>query len=521
MRQSAGWTPTLKMTLTQTVPRGHSSFASEKMTRRRMSVAVGLSVVRELPHLVAPVLATKFNIKDLVSDPGSSRKNENAWDSYSHATLQGSIFPTSNPYLPQHPLRVLDDLEPIAPLSELEHEEEKHPQENSAPGGDYVFLPKHRFGVPFPAEHDVAERFPDHLPDAQHARLQCHDAPATFADSSGRGCAHYKAQNFCTEDGQAGAGWTESQGIATFASGGVSPLQACCVCGGGTKKVVAGQPVKGLDSPDRRVFAPMDKLPLSFYPLKSRSGYTTYGNMPQAHRSKDPVAPGDEVAEKYSLYFSQLHDRETDLNPGGLSVEFFSAATQPADWQSGWKPANVDGVARAPFVDYRLGSNQLTWLPTAAAEPLIWWVRFSGSVNVLQAGSYLFDVSPEQPETSTTLLIDGNQVLTHGQCRLFTERDQCVARGCVESGESCGVAAPQVQELTKGGHCVQLFVRAKKSDIKRAVALRYMGPDTDSQMMTMPASLLSCNPEVSQICPTSAVDACSQSGSAAAPAVTF
>eukprot|EP00392_Amoebophrya_sp_AT5.2_P011371 g11448.t1 len=494
--------------------------------------------------------ATNFLDKAMLSAfslkaPGDSRKDENMYHTYT-AMRNNDWFPHENPYTPDRPFRMLDDLEPVAPLSELGYEEEKEAQLNSAgQGADYVFLPKYRYGVPFPTEHVANE---PKLPTvatagsalssggdastaageqqdaplatptsatAATAQLACVDAPATFADSSNRGCVDYQVRQYCTTAGAAGAGWTaEASAGATIESfadaGGVNALQACCACGGGAKQVVVGNPIKGLDSPDRRIFAPFDKMPVNFYPLKSRSGYTTYGAHPQPYRSKDPVAPADDIDEKYRLYFSQLHDRETLADPGGLSAEFFSVASQPADWVNGWKPTNVLGTGVAPFVDFREQSNELRWpSQQGGGEPKMWWVRFSGTLNILQAGEYMFDVAPGSETLPTTLLVDGQQ-------------EQCAARGCtVDGDEKCVTAdtATMLRNLPQGGHCLQLFARVRNSMLGKSVALRYLGPDTDGGMATVPAAMLSCNPEVATVCRKPARNACGGEGATEAAAV--
>ncbi|CAD7965312.1 unnamed protein product [Amoebophrya sp. A25] len=369
---------------------------------------------------------------------GSSRKGENPWNTYRLIRLSDGTFHTSNPYIPERPFRVLDNLEPEAPLSATGYEEEHYPQEHSAPGGAYVFLPKYRYGIPFPEEH------PPQPEPSKGASLVCRDLPATWVDAANRGCEHYRVRKYCTEDGAVGDGWDAEGGatIQDLAHNSLDALQACCICGGGSKRVVFGTPVIGLDTPHREIHAPMDKLPLDYYPLRTRTGYSSHGNIPQAYRSKEAVAPADDIDEKYKIYFSQIYDREHATSATGLSAQYFGIANTPTDWTKGWQPKNVAYTNIAPFLDFRSQSNQLLWPQAKNTEPVVWWSRFSGTLKVLQAGTYMFDLALGTDDNPATLIVDGEEVLTHGQCRVFTSKQACEDRGCqVISGGLEAVAA--------------------------------------------------------------------------------
>jgi hypothetical protein len=58
-------------------------------------------------------------------------------------------------------------------------------------------------------------------------------------DSEGSGCCVYSFSRYCTPDGGEGAGWDHASWgpITDYATKGVSGLDACCACGGGSKSV--------------------------------------------------------------------------------------------------------------------------------------------------------------------------------------------------------------------------------------------------------------------------------------------
>lgn len=65
----------------------------------------------------------------------------------------------------------------------------------------------------------------------------CRDHPIDWRSSEGDSCSLYDLNSYCTADGREGPGWeTCANGnITKYADKhGVTPLQACCACGGGT-----------------------------------------------------------------------------------------------------------------------------------------------------------------------------------------------------------------------------------------------------------------------------------------------
>mmetsp|Transcript_5 Transcript_5/g.20 ORF Transcript_5/g.20 Transcript_5/m.20 type:complete len:129 (-) Transcript_5:1-387(-) len=70
--------------------------------------------------------------------------------------------------------------------------------------------------------------------DAARAQLAtCINAPE-WTDRDGYACSTYVAAQWCTADGLFGPGWATAWGdFGTYASGGLSAVEACCGCGGG------------------------------------------------------------------------------------------------------------------------------------------------------------------------------------------------------------------------------------------------------------------------------------------------
>lgn len=74
---------------------------------------------------------------------------------------------------------------------------------------------------------------------------ECWDSPYGWEDSEGYPCSEYKAQEFCTSEGEYGSGWSILWGyFDDYAKWGETALMACCGCGGGTPKRPDWLPVK-------------------------------------------------------------------------------------------------------------------------------------------------------------------------------------------------------------------------------------------------------------------------------------
>lgn len=81
---------------------------------------------------------------------------------------------------------------------------------------------------------DLAETYP-----YEGEEGECVDRPDAdgrpWTDGNGYSCRAYHFGSFCTLDGEAGQGWSvEEYGeVRTYVHKGMSPLTACCTCGGG------------------------------------------------------------------------------------------------------------------------------------------------------------------------------------------------------------------------------------------------------------------------------------------------
>lgn len=81
----------------------------------------------------------------------------------------------------------------------------------------------------------------------------CLDSPSAWEDSDGDTCADYKRHNYCTSRGGYGRNWYPDEWglFADYAVDGVSAIQACCACGGGSKAGSNPSPICN-DRPHRR-----------------------------------------------------------------------------------------------------------------------------------------------------------------------------------------------------------------------------------------------------------------------------
>lgn len=66
--------------------------------------------------------------------------------------------------------------------------------------------------------------------------VKCKDLP-DWSDSYDYRCVHYEESEYCTPDGQPGAGWLEEWGSISDwkKENGKDAVEACCACGGGVR----------------------------------------------------------------------------------------------------------------------------------------------------------------------------------------------------------------------------------------------------------------------------------------------
>lgn len=423
---------------------------------------------------------------------------------------ENGVTPVRNPYTTQVPFRFVDDLYPVAPESQLGHGELEEGAGTANKwysftkgSGYYVHVPDWQFAKAFPADGDAGAIPKD------GAQLKCTSDPTDFKDKDGHTCDSYASKNWCKVDGTEGDGWAKPGKITDHAnSDKINAAKACCACGGGEKVVIMGNTLVPLNS-NRQIHAPGDRLPLRYYPLTNLAGAAAEDNISM------PVAKADWIPDQYRKYFSQLHARdELFKTEHGLSTEFFGIANTPADlYKTGYEPKDSAVFTRVdPFVDFRRTGNHLLY-PLLSGEPDIWWVRFSGTLEIVVRGDYAFDMPVGAMGSQSALILDGKPVMTPGQCNaLGNSEEECTNRGCTFQADPapgvCVMEEIPIVQLEEGGHCIEGYLRVKKRDNGRTLAMRYMGPDTQSKMVTIPSPALNCNPLVKSTCMNPEVDAC-------------
>merc|ERR1719324_1674263 len=266
------------------------------------------------------------------------------------------------------------------------------------------------------------------------------------------------------------------------------------------------------------------------------------------------VAAADRVPDRYMLYYDDTVGRHRP-DPRGLSVRYYSASGPKPKSCSAAKP---EFTAIDPALDYQYSDRTRTlgWPGGEKSAPPVYWAKWTGSLNILMAGNYSFQLDLGF-ETTSELKIDGRTVLTPGQCEVARSRTSCEKRGCHWDPDSfpfCGAppapvaAAPKVPvaapapatrflastasppsravaapashapptvELQEGGHCVEVTVLVTPGG--RTARLLYGGPDTNDYRIAVPSAVLFCDPVI-QACTAPAVQACKPCGLASGPA---
>lgn len=82
---------------------------------------------------------------------------------------------------------------------------------------------------------------PSPKPSPRPSPVSCSDQPSSWTSSEGDSCSVYQNYNYCTPAGAEGSGWKRSRWgpITNFGdSNGITALDACCACGGGSTRVI-------------------------------------------------------------------------------------------------------------------------------------------------------------------------------------------------------------------------------------------------------------------------------------------
>jgi len=321
------------------------------------------------------------------------------------------------------------ELYPVAPEDQLRQGVEaaiaRTPPGSSAP----VYTPKEaQTPNAFPGSSEAAIR------PLRGQQLECHDSPATWKDANNNSCYHYETGHWCNSQGAAGAGWKDTWG--TFAEwskamAGNGPVTACCACGGGIKFVASVESQRPLAS--RRLVAPEDRLDLDSLVAPTET-------LPQEFLDASPVmAPMDRIPSKFAHILGAAVEQRERPDVLGLSARFF--ASPPGDGCSGPLPV-ASAIDRA--LDYRMGftggfQRYLQDRAQHATAGGFFYGKWSGTVNILQAGTYVFDLALGF-DTTSSIKIDGKEFLTMGQCSSAKDEFACSMKRCVWEGSRC--AAP-------------------------------------------------------------------------------
>lgn len=447
-----------------------------------------------------------------------------------------------SPYWTEKPLNVMDEMFPVAPMDRL------------APGiaaqTGWPLPPSYRNPVHYhPKREEIYNDFPQPYPSPdikwsplshpqepvrlRMNRLRCSSQPLGWTDKRGYNCDYYAEAGWCKTNGRPGPGWKEIWGtFSDYAASQVAAPQACCQCGGGQRQIDISGPEAALRN--REVVAPEDAI------------FPDSGNI--AHEPKNalqapedeiplpvpPVAPGDTIPNKFARYLVEVAEREDVPDPAGLSVRYY--LSQPDECRADAPTAAAIDRTLDYGSDVGVSIRPLQWpVPTGdAVRPVggnVWFATWSGTVRILKEGMYALNLNVGFV-TESNLRIDGQHILSVGQCAAATTEADCLVQGNGQNGQVPCVwnakagqckppdGAPLAMSLTAGGHCVEATVMVTPG--ARDLQLRYRGPDTDEKEIVVPGQMLFCDPRI-KACKAPALQACKhvQPSCAGSPSGTF
>jgi hypothetical protein len=381
----------------------------------------------------------------------------------------------------------------------------------------------------------------------QHLRGQkvsCHSSPKYWKDAHGNGCATYKKHGWCFANGTAGPGWNQEWGSFvewSTSQPGTGALGACCACGGGLKMIEATDAEVSIH--ERTLLAPEDALPVDSIPVGAKE-------------MEPLIAPHDDVPSQFAQYISETHQDTQEDTLYGLSARFYSV---PPNNECDGPKAEASQIDRA--LDYK-SQSLLKWPSFLGQETGVFFGKWTGSINIIKGGSYVFDLDLGYDSLSS-VKIDGKEILTVGQCRFSKDSQTCAMKRCswIEAESKCvppstqssaaaaalisfeaGAPAaapasapepdpqeataipnatltadfppqfpavegtPGTVELKAGGHCLEIVLSATPNS--RAISLKYLGPDTANTTTVIPAHVLYCDPVI-QACEKPELKTCS------------
>eukprot|EP00438_Fugacium_kawagutii_P005895 Skav214430 [mRNA] locus=scaffold586:360478:361980:+ [translate_table: standard] len=257
-------------------------------------------------------------------------------------------------------------------------------------------------------------------------QLECHDSPHDWQDNNGNDCFQYKKGEWCSARG-AGAGWKESWGsFQEWSSNmtGKGPQQVCCACGGGVKLLASVQP----SHLEGRLQSPHDSFASNVAPADT---------LPDEFMDSAPVtAPLDEIPAKFAHYLTSVHKQRQQPDVMGLSARFYNV--KPSDGCEGPEPMSST-IDRA--LDYRFGftggfQRFLQQHAKLADADSFFYGKWTGTINILENGTYAFDLDLGF-DTASSIRIDGQELLTHGQCKASKEAYACAQKRCMWLDGNC------------------------------------------------------------------------------------
>ncbi|CAK9007174.1 unnamed protein product [Durusdinium trenchii] len=199
-------------------------------------------------------------------------------------------------------------------------------------------------------------------------------------------------------------------------------------CGGGVHFLASVQPspLEGrLQAPQDRydgsVVAPADELPEEFM------------------ESVPVTVPLDEIPSKFSHYLTSIDTQRRRPDVMGLTARFYKV--KPTETECGRPgPAPVSSaIDRA--LDYRMGftggfQRFLQQRAKHADAGSYFYGKWTGTINILEKGTYVFDLDLGF-DTTSSIKIDGKELLTHGQCRASKAPYACAVKRCIWLDGSC------------------------------------------------------------------------------------
>mmetsp|Transcript_52996 Transcript_52996/g.113722 ORF Transcript_52996/g.113722 Transcript_52996/m.113722 type:complete len:564 (+) Transcript_52996:148-1839(+) len=347
----------------------------------------------------------------------------------------------------------------------------------------------------FPPHDDQPGPFPMSDPDADVGAtapprsnfLTCFTSPHDWTDSHGNSCTSYEENDWCTQDGYEGNGWERAWGPLGDYAGryGVTASEACCKCGGGIPSLVTGTGAGQLS--ERRLVAARDRLPAPTGRWSDPTGPPLLAAPGDFLPLRDsPVAPRDAIPVEFARHLHEVHAMQSTPEPMGLSARFFVAA--PSRGCYGPKPV-ASAVDRS--LDYGMlgegGAAKLLRWPGRVAPPRgsVYWGRWTGTLQIFRAGSYVFDLDIGF-NTQSSFQVDGRQLLTQGQCRASPDGKTCFAKGCVWTAETATCAAPRPPPASLGASSGEAASAAHVEAVVVAPAMA--PPPLEVVMPSLPAT---------------------------------